>query len=289
MLLLALLVYFLRDIQHRLRILMVNASTMLDLDAPGSTIGGFDELHTLELALNNARRSLKQTRDERNQLVDRISSSWNKQLESARSSLTDIGRDVGPRLDSEARNDLTNASRNIDQVVKLINDLLVIEQIEADTLKLNKQNTDLNAVIERSLSVVQSLADNKQIQLAVECVEPVHMDLDEDRIVQVMVNLLTNAIKFSPNGSAVKVDTQALADKVVVTVSDNGPGMDAETGRHIFDQFVRGSHSSQETGFGLGLTICKFIVEAHEGSITLETAPGAGCKFVILLLHHSHD
>jgi len=103
---------------------------------------------------------------------------------------------------------------------------------------------------------------------------------DEDRVVQVLVNLLTNASKYGPAGQTIQVSSRRLGDFVRVQVQDQGPGIAPEARSHLFERFYRAKRGRKEaTGLGLGLALAKAIVEAHGGQIGVESEPGHGAIF----------
>ena len=106
---------------------------------------------------------------------------------------------------------------------------------------------------------------------------------DSELLYQVWVNLLENAVKFTPPGGRIGICLAAAADTVTVTVWDTGCGMDAETLPRIFEQFYQGDTDRRADGCGLGLTLCKRIVEQHGGTITAESRPGEGSRFSVAL------
>ena len=102
---------------------------------------------------------------------------------------------------------------------------------------------------------------------------------DESRILQVLSNLLSNAMKFTPPGGAITIGVRAESDRVVFAIGDEGPGIPPEDVPRLFDRFWHARRGDEGRGTGLGLAIAKGIVEAHDGRIWVETAPGAGATF----------
>lgn len=113
---------------------------------------------------------------------------------------------------------------------------------------------------------------------------PVHVTWDRDRISEVMGNLLSNAFKFTPRGGQVRLQVRATDDLVQLAVHDTGAGIPPEQLPRIFDKFYRADNQPEAAdGTGLGLAIAKTIVEAHRGTITVDSRPGAGATFTITL------
>jgi signal transduction histidine kinase len=158
---------------------------------------------------------------------------------------------------------------------RLIEDLRILSLSESGTLQLRKESTDLNALVREILSAFQAQADVKNIRLdANVSADLPFIDLDPERIHQVFSNLIANALRYVPSGGEIIVHIELdRRDQLIVTISDNGPGISADDLSHIFDRFYK-THDSG--GMGLGLSIAKNLVEAHHGVITVESEPGKG-------------
>ena len=180
---------------------------------------------------------------------------------------------------------------------KLVQDLLDISRISAGKLRLNLEPVELERVIDKAIATVHNLAQAKQINLVwygnkskVKNVAVVVMG-DRDRLGQVVCNLLTNAIKFTPTSGTVTVELSAIEDDnfperscTQITVSDTGIGIAADFLPHVFDRFRQARESDSTKGLGLGLAIARHIVELHHGTIHAESAGvGVGATFIIRL------
>ena len=183
-------------------------------------------------------------------------------------------------LNSQGKDKVGVAERNINRLVRLINDLLDIDRMESGRLSMEIQDVDLKQIIERSVEAVKSLADQEQITIDVPDAHAV-VTADGERLVQVMVNLLSNAIKFSPSGGKIDVGLTSQNDWVEVRVSDQGRGIPEKFKQMIFEKFqqVTASDWRQKGGTGLGLAISKAIIDQHHGSIGVESEEGKGSTF----------
>jgi PAS domain S-box-containing protein len=175
----------------------------------------------------------------------------------------------------------------------LIRDLLTVATIEAGVLPLEPETYALREIVRAAVDLYQALADERSIELASEIDDPLpHVRVDKRRIVQVVGNLLGNAIKFTPEGGRIQLSVrageagEAGEGCVVVSVSDTGPGIAPEALPHVFDRFWQSAHA-RRAGVGLGLAIAKGIVEAHGGEIRVAAVPGGGATFSFTLPHAS--
>ena len=158
----------------------------------------------------------------------------------------------------------------------LIRDLLDINAIESGQFSIEKQEVDTTSTILSAVESQQGLAASSSVILATDLSpELPSIDADEERILEVLENLLGNAVKFTPASGTVTVGASARAGEVTIWVRDNGPGLPPEQLPHLFDRFWQGTHGDRR-GAGLGLTICRAIVEAHGGRIWAESDVGEG-------------
>jgi signal transduction histidine kinase len=183
------------------------------------------------------------------------------------------------------------------QALQLVNDMVDINNVDAGRFRLFIAPTNLVTLLEEEVEAAQGLSTQHQIEFHT-TIAAAEVAADERRLRQVIDNLLTNAIRYSANGGAITVqltnvpanllvsdtsDQQALAQKVLITVSDQGMGIAAEDLPHIFDRFYRGRGERIATGSGLGLYIASEIIMQHGGNLWVESAQGSGASFYITL------
>jgi chemotaxis family two-component system sensor kinase Cph1 len=171
--------------------------------------------------------------------------------------------------------------RSVGLMSTLIADLLDIAKIDAGRLDLRKRPETSRALIEDVVSILEPLANAKQITIEKELTEALPVSADRDRIFYVLSNIIGNAIKFTPERGTITLRTACRRGELLIIVDDSGPGIPPEELAHVFDRYRRG-RTSQE-GTGLGLYIAKGIVLAHGGSIWAEAAPGGGSRFCLTL------
>ena len=169
--------------------------------------------------------------------------------------------------------------KNVEKLSKMINDLLDCARLESGQLELRMEEADLVEVIEESILLATPLAWNKGIVISFDREhEHLHVVFDGERISQVLVNLLTNAIKFSPEDKGISIRLHMEDTFVVVSIEDHGPGIPKEEWECVFEKFYCGEGASRK-GIGLGLAICKGIVEAHGGRIWISIPSHEGTIF----------
>jgi PAS domain S-box-containing protein len=170
-------------------------------------------------------------------------------------------------------------------VVRLVNDLLDVAKIDAGKLELDPDSTDLVALVRKNVSLNRTLAARKEVDIRLEHETLPPIVLDPDKMVQVLNNLINNAVKYSPPGTTVEVRLGRQDDRAHLSVYDRGPGIPADDIDRVFQPFetTKSKGPDGEKGTGLGLAIAKKIVEGHRGRIWVESEPGQGSTFHVTL------
>jgi len=178
---------------------------------------------------------------------------------------------------SERGGDIVDkADREIARMIRLIGDLVSLKNTGQFELSLGASS--LTELLSASIDAVRSLAERRQIKI-IDQTEDTYLHCDGGRIIQVLVNLLSNAVKFSPDQGQIRIWSSAVADQVKISVSDQGRGLLEQDKAFIFEKFSQAKKEDSATGTGLGLPICKAIVEQHGGTIGVESGAGSGCTF----------
>ncbi len=187
--------------------------------------------------------------------------------------------------EAKQREFLKSIHRSSDDMLRLVNDLLDVAVIESGKLDLRLRDADLSELTLGRIKLVAPMAEQKRIGITAAVPDREHAVLDPDRFAQVIDNLLTNAIKFSPPGSGIHVAMSETADAVILAVRDSGPGIAEEDREKLFGTFQKlaARPTGGEKSTGLGLAIVKKIVDAHRGSIEVVNVPGGGAQFSVRL------
>lgn len=207
-----------------------------------------------------------------------------------RTPLTVIKGEVGlmrkfGQVDEES---LTSVEAEVDRLTRLVGDLLLLAQAESGRLPLDIKPVELDTIMLDVFQQMRTLAGEK-LQLVIDEIDQVQVNADRDRIKQVLVNLIGNAIQYTPTGGKVILKLEKANDRARLTVTDTGPGIPAQDLPHIFERFYRGERSRKRTGgpqssgFGLGLSIAYWIIRSHGGSIEVSSREGHGTTFCLWL------
>lgn len=189
-------------------------------------------------------------------------------------------------LPDASKRNMTNIQQNCDHLLSLTRDLLQIVKLESDKIELDIEQTDIISVFEKSMNAVTLVAEEKEITIDCQAIDlTVHWD--ENKIVQVLVNLLSNAVKFSRAGQTVMLTAIDHDDHVRIEVKDQGVGIGAEHQQIIFEKFKQARRTDAQTGTGLGLAISKLLIEAHSGTIGVDSTPAVGSTFWINVPIHA--
>lgn len=166
---------------------------------------------------------------------------------------------------------------------RLVDDLSLLARADSGGLSLDRRQVDLGRLVEETVSGIEVLAEENGQMLRSEAPEPVFVVADESRLRQVLMILLDNALKHTPEGGTITVRVERNRDRAVLQVRDTGPGIDPQDLPHIFDRFYRADRARTSQGAGLGLAIARSIVAAHHGDIRAANAPEGGAVFTVSL------
>jgi len=255
-------------------------------------VGGLSETATLGAAFNEMAEELEQEESRREQL-DRLKDEFvltaSHELRSPLTSVQGFAELLMLERDSLTPRQAETVEIILDNcrhLVRLLNDLLDLARSDAGRLSIRPQPTEVAPLIDDVVRTMraQTEAGNQSLTEHVPPGLP-SISVEPDRIRQILVNLLTNAHEYSPEGASIGVSARTLGDEVEISVTDNGPGIPEEQLGRIFDRFTRGDAGLTQRvgGTGLGLAISKSLVELHGGSIAAESTVGQGSTFRVRL------
>jgi signal transduction histidine kinase len=189
------------------------------------------------------------------------------------------------QITPELRETLGSALEETERLSRIVESLMAISRLDAGEARVELAHFDLAELTSSTTEQMRLLAEDKDIALRCESEQQVRVEGDRARLKQVIVNLVDNAIKYTPAGGLVGVKVSASNGRAVIEVNDNGVGIPSEALPHIFERFYRvdKARSRQMGGAGLGLSIIKAIVTAHGGQVKVESVEGKGSQFLVEL------
>ena len=247
-------------------------------------IRGKDEVGQLAREFNRMAESLQQQERIRREFIGNLSHDMRSPLTSMHGFLTAISDGTIPPENQEYY--LQIVKDESERLIRLSNNILDIHRIQDWELELNLTEFDVNDLIRKTILGFQQRALDKRIMITSHFAHSSDIVLaDEDKLRRVMYNLIDNALKFTPDGGEITIETTVDAQKVTISVADTGRGMTEEELKRAFDRFYKGDPSRNEDkmGSGLGLSIVKEFIRAHGESIEVTCEPGEGCVFVFTL------
>ncbi len=178
---------------------------------------------------------------------------------------------------------LRRAERQVTRLTRLIDGLLDLTRIETDRIELERRRLDFGAFVRERIRPWELNPKGIELELSIP-EQPLEVSLDPDRFHQVLTNLVDNAIKYSDSDQVVRIEVRDRGETAELVIEDHGVGMDQETISHIFDRFFHGHDAAEgPRSMGLGLYICRQIVEQHDGTITVDSEPGVGTRVEIVV------
>ena len=245
------------------------------------------EIREKNVALEKANRELKKLDQLKSDFIASVSHDIRTPLNSVQESIALILDGVVSTGEEKGKKVLEIAKRSIGRLTQMINDLLDFSKIEAGKLRLHVEPCDLQFLVDEVLGSLRSLAEKKKVKLDFKPLrEFPKVACDAERIIQVLTNLVGNAIKFTPENGSVTVQLEGAPNHCVrFIVSDTGIGIRKEDLGRVFERFeqVKDAGSRESRGTGLGLSICRELVKLHGGQIWAESEFGKGSRFIVSL------
>lgn len=208
-----------------------------------------------------------------------------------RTPLTSIGMSIGllqenilTKLNKKEKELLSAANEEVERLKALVNNLLDLSKIEAGKMEMEFNKNSVQLMFEKAISVMSNQAEEQKIKLASDLPDDLpDVKTDSNKITWVLINLISNAIRYTESGGTIQLSARLFGDKVHVSVKDSGAGIPLEYQTKIFEKFVQVKDGKETSGSGLGLSICKEIIKAHGGTIWVESKPGKGSTFTFTI------
>jgi heavy metal sensor kinase len=242
-----------------------------------------DEIEQLTQALNRMMSRLEESFHHVHRFSADVSHEIRTPLAILRAELEDLIRSTD--VTAESRNSAASALEEAERLSRIAEQLLEMTRLEAGEMLAASSRVDFSELTQNAVDQMRLVTDEKKIQLRFESSEPVHVIADPVRLRQVVVNLVDNAIKYTPAGGTISISNFRIDGKAVLDVSDTGIGIPQESLPHLFERFYRvdGARSRHLGGTGLGLAIVKSICTAFGGTVTVHSRVGAGTTFRVEL------
>ena len=242
-----------------------------------------DEIEHLSVVLNQMIARLEEAFQHSQRFSADASHELRTPLTIMRIELESISQE--PSLDSAIREKIASILEETERMGKMVEGLLAISRLETGEAVIQLTRFDLATLVAAIADQIALLAEEKNITIQCQAAGPVEISGDRFRLQQVIVNLLDNAIKYTPSGGLILLDTRISAGEAILDVMDNGPGIPAESLPHIFERFFRADsvRTHSVNGAGLGLSIVRSICLAHGGSVEASNRLQGGCKISVHL------
>jgi len=275
-------IFFKSDIVGRIGVMIENTRRLIRREPLMPRVSGGDEIARLDTVFHEMSHALDEASKYKQEMLAMVSHDLRSPLMSVQLSLAMLKAGKLGDLPADASKEAGIAEQNTSRLIKLINELLDIERLESGKFDLELKEGDLVEIVERAADSVEALAREKNVSINVP-EESVSAIFDADRAMQVFTNVLSNAVKFSPEGSEVTVTVQKAESFAEVRIADRGPGIPDDKKEKIFERFQQAGADKQKekSGSGLGLAIARALMVEHKGSIAVENNSEGGSVFVL--------
>ncbi|MFC7440272.1 sensor histidine kinase [Laceyella putida] len=244
-------------------------------------MAGKDELSDLGQALNHLTDELKKQESLRRNLTSDIAHELRTPLATLKSHMEAFEDGIWEPTPERIR----SCYEELERLIHLVGDLEQLTNVESPGFKLKKKEECLSEIVEQSVKTMETAFITKDVELLNFATAKIPIFVDRNRMIQILINLLSNALKFTPSGGKVIVDVKEEGEKVIIIVKDTGIGIPTSEIPKVFERFYRvdKSRNLKLGGSGIGLTIVKKLVEAHEGTVDIESDREKGTSVIITL------
>jgi len=230
-----------------------------------------------------AERLLEEISARKSDFVANVSHEFKNPLAIIKEYLSMVLEGMAGEISAKQKDMLVPAMRTVDRLIRLVMDLLDVSKIEAGKMKLSRSRISIGLLVGEVLKDNEVEISKKQLTIKKDIPRDIgYIFADKDKFTRVIINLVSNAIKYTPPGGAITVGLSKRAGSIRFWISDTGPGISKENIAKLFDKFERIAAEKQE-GTGLGLSIAKDIIELHKGKIWVESQLGKGSSFIFTL------
>ncbi len=260
------------------------AATSIDVNSLGQRLplrGAGDELDTVACAFNETLARLEHSVLQMRQFSTALAHELRTPLAALRGEIELTLRRAG--ADDSRRETLGSQLEELDRLSRLIDEVLTLARAESGQIPLAFAPVDLEEIARRIVELLEPLAKSRGIDLRIASASPAVVEGDVGLLQRLLLNLLDNALKFTTTGGQITLCVLRQHGRVRVDVRDTGVGISPDAVPHVFDPFFRADPARSADGAGLGLTLAKWIVDAHGGRITVDSRPGNGSTFTVVL------
>lgn len=273
---------FAADISKRLNLITLVARKIPQRAEITEMVAGNDEIYRIYWLLCRASLNLRDALEHRRAIMNMVAKDIGQPLSSVQAAVSELVERLPAEVLEKSSASLNSVRDNINRLLTLVDDLLVLDGLDEGKLPLDICDCRMQDILQASLNSVGGLAVKKQITIESSS-EDFSFAADRKRLIQLVVNLLGNAIKFSPNQSRISLNGAFADGKVIISVSDQGPGISSDDAERIFLRFYQTAGAARKQGFGLGLAICSLIARSHQGEILLKSEIGQGSTFSVAI------
>jgi PAS domain S-box-containing protein len=266
------------------RLIDVDVSLSVLKNPEGKIIGSIGVVSDIT-ERKRAEEELKEVMETKSQFISTVSHELRTPLASMKEAISIVLEEVSGKINKDQKNFLNIAQRNIDRLGRLINEVLDFQKLSANKMKFNMHENDIREVVKDACHTMTLYAEKKRVKLSIKLDDDLpKARFDSDGIMQVLTNLISNAVKFTPENGQVSVSVQHKGEDLVIRVSDTGIGVPKENLPKLFAPFYQVHQSGlQVKGTGLGLAIVSKIMTVHSGRIEVESEVGQGTTFTVFL------